>query len=786
MAIKITFLRAYAPLTKTITKANGQIIKSSYPNALNFTSVDESINSLVDFHKALVKHAFSDSKPCLIKGELSHPLQNEPRKGTTSTNDKTQWVCLDLDDAPFSNAEEFMKAIGFPTISYVWQASSSFGLEKKRTLSGHIFMLLNKPIAAPQLKTWLMGLNFDIPALEKFITLSKSEHALHFPLDITTCQNDKLLFIAEPIFIDLKPPIPAKERIQYVAKAELHLPAEKLKLHSMDALRKKALDKRNALRTVAGLSPLRTKTTMVGEIEVQKGVGAVSNYEVIDCGDYYRYNLNGGDSQAYWHSKTDLTYLHNFKGEPSVLLKEILPDRFAELVGLQASDAQTPSASGDLLLAFREKRTAEYWKGTWNPEAQTLDIHKVKNETQLAHFLMGHGRTPLAYIPEWEIIFDPRNTTVVDEDKHVVNAFIPTPLMRVENTKAGPYPIFQGLLNHAVAPQGSELQEHFLNWLACIIQHRVKTKTCWILHGVQGTGKGTLVNSVIKPIFERYCVVVPAANLTHDFNRWQEHKLIGFIDEIEVDIFEKKSMEGSLRNLITEPFVQTHRKGVDSYESDSFINLIFSANKQEAVRIPVSDRRFNVGVRQTIPYQTNRHIIEVELVKELPHIAHYLLTREADIDKASKIMISDDRNLMQKLSMSSIEETAQALKNGVLSELFQAMPDSTFLNQTGLNTPSADAYVTVMLSCLRDALEGEASKITRDQLRIIFEHTCGVASASPNKFTSFMRHHGILIQPIRVNEKIMRGITVKWKDTAAELRDLKPFLPPTPPVRRIK
>jgi len=780
--IKLFFLSAKQPLTKTIAKVGGKIVKSSYPNVANFTSEEVKIKSLREFHAALVQRALSDSKPCLIKGIISRDLNDESRKGATSTNTATSWLCLDLDDAPFSNADEFMNTIGLGDVSYIWQASSSYGLEKKKELSGHIFVTLNHPIAAPQLKAWLMGLNFSIPVLESSIRLTNSESWVSYPLDVTTCQNDKLLYVAEPIFKNMASPIPAKERIQYVARAKPEVDISRLEIPSMDKLKKQAMEKRNALRTAAGLPAMKGKTKQVGEYEVLSGVGEVSKYECYDCGDYYRYNLNGGDSQAYWHPKSDFTYLHSFKGEPSVLLKEILPARYAELTASTSAGLQTPSTNGDQVLAFREKRTAEYWKGLWNEEKHSLEIFKVNSETQLQHFLMGHGLNPLPYVPEWEMIFDPHAGYVIDEDNHIVNTFVPTPLMRVEGTTKGKFPIIQRLLDSAVGT--GAIQEHFLNWLACIIQHRIKTQTAWILHGTEGTGKGALINYVMRPIMGEFVNQIKASSLMNNFNGWQERRLLVMIDEIEIDIFEKKSMEGDLRDYITEPWDKIHRKGVNEYAVPSFTNYIFGSNKPQPVRIPMGDRRFNVGQYQPVRFKTTRKEMEVDLKLELPAFANYLLTRKADIDKAGEIMQTEARAEIQKLGITSTDEVAQALNEGDLDILFNSMPDIDFLKQANLLKPEAEAYHHLMIMCLKDALDGTVTQLHRDQVQAIFQYACGIRADSPNKFTSFLRHRGVRVEHIWINNKTVRGVKVKWKEDQAKA--LKSHLPKEAKVRRVK
>lgn len=484
MPFNVTFLSASLPLTKTIEKlSDGTIFKTPYPLIANFTSETIEVKNIQEFHAALLHRATAKRKPCLLKGRITRDLISESRKGTTVTNDKTQWVCLDIDNARFSSPDEVMRALGLDDISYVVQYSSSYKLENKN-LSCHIFFLLDRPISAPELKAWLMHMNLSVTALESNITLSKSNAALHWPLDITTCQNDKLLYIAMPVFKNIAPPITEDERIQLVLRKKPELAVARLELKPIENLKQQAREKLNALRTTAGIKPIKA-TKMVGEFEVQAGVGEVTRYEIFDCGEYVRLNLNGGDSQAYWHHKSDPTYLHNFKGEPSLLLKEVLPHYYGDLVRNAKTASTTPNAQGDDILAFRDKVTAAYWKGTWNPETFELELHSVKSELQLAHFLQSRGKALGSFVPEYHLTFDPQNPEVVNHVDKVVNTFVPTELMRLgKKAKKGTFPTIQRVIDSAVGV--GEVREHFMNWLAVVWQQRVKPITAWVLHGTQG------------------------------------------------------------------------------------------------------------------------------------------------------------------------------------------------------------------------------------------------------------------------------------------------------------
>jgi hypothetical protein len=775
--IKLTFLSAAMPLTKTFTMKDGVVHKQDYPNAKNFTSVEVEITSLVDMYKQLCEMAVAPSKPCLLKGKTTHPLKNEPRKGKMPADTATQWVCLDLDEAPFSSPSEFMRAVGLADVSHIVQYSSSYRIKNSKKLSCHIFAILSKPMKPQELKSWLTTLNLETPVLEQALSLSGQRSALHWSLDRTTCQNDKLLFIATPTFIGMKDPARLTERIQFVKGKRDTIDVSKMAMKSMTILNKAAREKTNSLRVAAGIDPLRSKLKVVGEDSIQPGADEADKYEIVDEDDeIIRLNIGDGDSRAYWIFKHNFELIRNFKGEPFTYLKEVLPDLYKQLAGTATSNDGTSTldqSTGTTLLAFREKATSKYYAGIWEPEQQKLELNMVDNKDMLTDFLMEHQVPDPPYIPTWEMHFNPSSPVIVDIDAKRVNTFVLPPLMR--EAKKGAYPMIQRVLDHAVGT--GAVQEHFLNWLAVIIQHRIKTKTAWILHGTEGTGKGLIVNDVLTPILQKYVVVTRVDELISEFNGWCERGLIAFIDEIEVDALEQgKPTEGKIRNLITEPTLSIRRMRTNAYNAPSYINLILSSNKPHPVRIPIGDRRFNVGQFQPVRFKTTTHEVENVLPKEVPGFAHYLLTRKADINLAAQILESEDRDLIKQLSMTSVDHIANAIVKGELSALAEYLPDEN----------NHDPIASMYAALVRSFIVSNQRSITRDQLRIIFEHTVGKVPEGANKFTRFLAHHGLHTKRIKIDNVPHYGVQTTWHASKEDIAEwTKRFKLPTN-IRRIK
>ena len=796
----VTFLYAPQRLCKTIKQlADGEIEKSAYPLAKNFTSETVEVNNLLDFYKALSSRAVNPKKPCLIKGRLSRPLISESRRNTTNTNDKTQFIVLDPDEAPFSSPEELMRALKLQDISYVVQYSSSYKLKQSKKLSCHIFIMLDRPMAAPALKAWLMQMNLDVQVLRNALTLSNSRAALKWALDITSCQNDRLIYIAEPDFHGMKAPIKPNERILYVKKERDRLDISRLSEKALDVLKKEARTELIRLQTAAGMTPLRNKPRMQGEYLVQHGVAEVGQFEVVDEDDeFVRLNLNGGDSAAYWHYRTEFELLHNFKGEDSVKLKEILPEYYKELVNRRKTEEKalkaqratpSPSNEGDQLLCFRDKHTGSYFNGTYNVGLNKLDLFPAKNERQCEHFMMSHGEVNVDFIPIWERIFDPTTDVVVDFDARTINMWCPSDYIKNARTVKEPKlidcPIIQKILDSAVGV--GPIQDHFLNWLAVLIQHRAKPRTAWVLHGTQGTGKGLLVHNVLAPIFgSKYTPTRMQNELKSDFSSFIEFAMLVFIDEIEAGSLEEGGqLEAKLKYYITEPVVPIRRMRTDSYEVNSYCGWIFGSNKVQPVVIPRNDRRYNVGQFQKKRLEMTLEEVEVELPKELQTFTNYLVSRKADKERAAKPLLTEDRETLMALSENSLEKTANAILTGDLEAMWEAMPDEAMTmaqNQSHSRAVSAAAYIQFVKRALEDAHNKRQTRLTRDELGMIFDWCCESSPKSPNKLTQFLRHQGIVTQRLRNDEgKLCYGIDVTWEFEPAFLKDV--YKPPKPQPR---
>lgn len=803
---KIHFLSADVPLVKRFEMVDGKVEKHPYPFVKFFTSEAVEAETLRDFHKALVRHA--DLGHCLIKGKLHVDLVNESRAGSTKSDDTTQWVCLDLDRAPFATPAEFMKAMGLADVTHVVQYSASQGLsqaQRGKGLSCHIFLFLTHPYSAPYLKAWLMHLNLETKELRQALTLTRSHAALHWSLDVTACQNDKLLYIAKPqigkgVYYKLETPI------EYVASKLPALPIERLKCAPIEALKKQAQEIVNAKRLEAGLDKLRSQVKWVGEFEVQAKPGEAQITGIKHERGFTYLNLNGGDSWGYYHPDDNFELIHNFKGEPSYSTKELLPDYYKDCVGKRARINATPTEDGTVVAAICDRRTARYWKLSWNPETFELRLDPARSELQLEHFLNSHGRSLNGdFIPQWDLVFDPHGDWVVDEENNKVNLYVPSPYYREPRRIVTPddFPNTWELLKHVVGG-GSDTSEIFLwmiNWVADIVQHRDKTGVALTNSGTYGTGKGLFVQLMHRMLGERYVAFKRNRDLEDRFTAWLEENIFISVDEAQTAATTalKETIHNELKTWITDNPLAIRRMNVDPYQARTYCNFIFSSNRRDPVQVDDKDRRHNFGEYQEKPLNFTPEQIAA-LRHEVPSFFQYVINYKVDRRYARTIIHNETRKSVVEANMTSVDMVSRAIVNGDLEYLWQSMPDMNVLAELhGADTAYAASFAAILKDQTRDLAQFGSlnmgfriheSRLSRDQLGVIFNYCVGNMPDSPNKFTRLLKHHDITTEKLRMKDgTTTHGIKVRWLVRKEWLEDIMASLEAPKPqdkIRRIK
>jgi hypothetical protein len=328
------------------------------------------------------------------------------------------------------------------------------------------------------------------------------------------------------------------------------------------------------------------------------------------------------------------------------------------------------------------------------------------------------------------------------------------------------------------------------------------------LSGNEGTGKGVIVNEVLKPTMgEAYVAHHDGAILEEVYNGWIENKL--FISLNEVDITSSnlsKKIKQKLKHWITEPEMDIRNMYRGTYPSKSYCNLLMSTNETEPVHISDGDRRFNIGNFQPSKLMYTDKDIEA-IRKERKAWMEYIMTRKADADYAGVILDTEARQRLIDVSMSSHEDMAKAIVNGDLMKFFEIVPNMSILVEIhGMNTGYASHFDSIVrrevvnlinhgkaldysktstreqvlfksLKLPKDSMYVD-SKLSREELHSLFEYSVGNMPDTPAKFTKFLKHKGISVGTVKIDNHAVRGTYVTWAVTPAQYEELKDWLKP--------
>lgn len=755
--MKVTFLAAAVPLTKTFTLEGNELKKSGHPQIIDVSSYQHEFETIEDLYNIMLVHA--EEGHCFLKGNVTRTLRNESRAGSTDANEATRILLLDLDGLKSINTVDSLLALlGLHDVDHIVQYSSSMGVDPGKGLSAHIFIILDRPWYPAMLKQWLTQMNLEVPQLRSNISLTRTNNSLRWGLDVGTCQNDKLIYIAPPVLGKGVEDKFVGDRIQLVIRKKRHATLPE-RVPTAEANRVASEKVLNELREASGLEK-RPKTVYkaAGAIDYLVKPDQASITGIKEERGFVYLNLNGGDSWGYYHPKNDPRFIFNFKGEPVYRTQDLLPEYWAEV--REVLSAPRTDEGGTMYLAFRDFRTAGYWNGTWNPKKQELKIAPARGKEQLEDFLQQHGQPVLGFIPDWDVSFNPSSTEVVNAELRTLNLFQPTRYMKLAPKKVDEVPpLIERVILHALGGD-KDVFEHFLNWLAVILQHRCRTMTAWVLHGTQGTGKGVMLNYILRPIFGYdYVVSKRMEELESQFNGFMERCLILNLDEAQMSSFGRKDvMDANFKNYIVEPKISIRRMHTNPYEVDNYLNLIFASNKHDPVIIDPEDRRFNVAV-----YQPNRlKITDEEIGKiqdELEAFYFYLVSRTADRAKARTPLNNSAKQQMVHVSMSAVDVVCRALTMGDFRFLWEQCPQH---GKTHTGNTTADILAGRYRNLLRDIAHGRRNILSRDEIQDVLAYTIGNVPLSPYKFTSLIKHHGIQLEPTSRDGKSLRGLKVKW------------------------
>lgn len=799
MSSKVSFLKWKKPLSKEITATSTK----TFPNAKNVTSESYLVKNLKELHKHIQKHASQGH--CLLKGPLTEELDNESRAGKISPSTPTNWVVIDIDKLELSCPQKLddkkLKQLAEDVIqllppylkntSFIAQASSSLGF-KTNQVSLHLFFYLDTPLAPSSVKKWLTNLNFTTDYFKKRLELTKTGWDVKYTLDRCMGDNARIIYIAPPIIKGRTNPfLKDEDRIIYVKKDASTLSSAMLQEHSTTNIEpeKKAVIKE--LRKAAGLDPRQTakfqRLTIDGNETriLANPTACVLEPSYIDRG-YCYYNMNGGDSNAYYHPEGKPDFIYNFKDEPVFRWRDVDP------VGYQhycdANPELIKEKNPEDRFAVISKQDDIINKVVYNHKTEELRV-SPSDLTKVSHFYKEHGMMPPEVINEWDIVFDPSNMVKVDYDSRIINTYKPSEVIR----RAKPpkeectYDYLQTLcpstfklLLHVFGNGECELR-HWLNWISFVVQAKRKSNTCWFLWGVQGTGKGVLFNHILKPMFGKSNTSLHLnTSLEDTFDAWRADKQLVVIDEFELPQGKKgdRIMEriknwtaegdNSIRDM--RKVVQT-KEGIEAY--------MFFSNRYDMVKVEDHDRRFNIAPRQELPLKQTTWWEGSKTIEEIDHelqgFANFVSHYDYDEVDARTALLNEAKIQAADATKTQAENFCSALKKQNIDFFI----DLLYLDSSEMGLGTADDMHFIIQSgkaevkrWLSESLNNQTVIISPIQMANVYQAMSEQKLSTPAT-SKMLARHGIRSVHTSFNGRKGRFFRVDFDKPSTPQKELK-------------
>lgn len=765
---RLTFLSADRPLTKSyVLNPDGSYDSTPYPLVSAVTTHTEDVGTIEEFYTQLVAH--SNAQHCLLKGTTSRPLVRESRAGLTAP-EATWYLCMDFDgiDPQGKTIDDILGEIGVGDIDYIIQYSASYGI--KDGLSCHIFIWLSDSTAPEYLKNFLRWKNLTTPYLREQLCLTATGMALHWPLDISVADNSRLIYLATPKITNGVDPVPERTKLVKKGQRKFILP------EVPQGLDGQVVELIKQLRSAAGYPDhkLITKYNRTVQADVLANPERVSITGVKADGEFTRVNVNASTSWGYYHLTAFPEILMNFRGEPNYLLREIAPDYYKDAKAAAKNlklDSHRPTPAGKTAQRWvvNNKADGRYYKVTYTPgRGLTLDpAPSLKHVGDWCTI----NRVPVPdVIEDWEIIFDPTTTDVIQPEQRRINIYKPT-IYKV-NSQRNDTTIpteYRNLINH-VCGNDDEATDYFINWLAYVWQTGRRPKTAWVFGGTYGTGKGRLL-LILKHLFGSHCVAVGPESLEDKFNEHLEPAQIVWLDELTTDSWDSNKMTPKLRALIDgESGVRQMRRGWRG-DVNLYFGLIIASNEHNVVEIRDRDRRFNVAPRQETPLlqapwlYDDFDLLDDELgyfyqPDNLQTFADALTSYQVDVASVQRPLKNEAKDAVMRVTQSLPEDIVQALDSGNASFFLEYVPQDQ-------PVPSIESseYINIVEKMVR----GGKVPLSVKEITRIFEFVAGWKQP-PGKFTKACARFGLNLRGkiAREGTKVFTGTYFVFNPTAED------------------
>jgi len=232
-------------------------------------------------------------------------------------------------------------------------------------------------------------------------------------------------------------------------------------------------------------------------------------------------------------------------------------------------------------------------------------------------------------------------------------------LYKRPSMKKGEVPeVFLDYLREVICNNDEKSFTYILDYLSILLKYGL-TKQCIVLMGLMGAGKSSLIDICGFIVGKDY--YTPVSNIhrvTNNFNSWTEKSILIGIEEIVSCGADYHTVQNILKTMITEETKVIEKKGVDSYTTTCYNNIIMATNGFNPVAISEDNRRYAIFEVNPIHMGDFKyfHNLKTQVKDNIESIREFLFNREiTNMDLNSIRPTTAKEKVLLELNVSTID-----------------------------------------------------------------------------------------------------------------------------------
>lgn len=218
-------------------------------------------------------------------------------------------------------------------------------------------------------------------------------------------------------------------------------------------------------------------------------------------------------------------------------------------------------------------------------------------------------------------------------------------------------------LNHVMenlARGDKDLYDYIISWLADAVQNpTVRPGVAIVLQSPEeGTGKSSFMEYVLAMYGKYGMIETSMKNLFGDHNQQLMNKLMVFADD--ATWAGDRAHRGILNNLVTSSRLSINPKGVNQFEVESFMRLVFATNHEWAMSVSATNRRFVLIQAKAVKSESERVLRRARVIKMLEerdqggaeallhYLMHYPIKRDLRVIPSTELLLENRVKTMEQ------------------------------------------------------------------------------------------------------------------------------------------